>query len=102
VTVPAEDFELESIATEEQLRQAIAQLEAQMHEAAKKFEFERAAAIRDRLRALKQRDLGAILSTAPPAHDAGGTVGVPSVLNSERPCDVRQARPRTSKKITPR
>jgi len=74
VTVPVEDLVLEDIASEEQLRQVIAQLEAQMREAAKKFEFERAAALRDRIRALKQRDLGAIFSTVaplapvPPAH----------------------------------
>ena len=33
-----------------------------MREAAKNFEFERAAALRDRIRSLKQRDLGAIFS----------------------------------------
>lgn len=44
--------------------QAIAQLEKQMRDAAKNFEFERAAGIRDRVRALKQRDLGAIFSPA--------------------------------------
>ena len=43
--------------------QAIAQLETQMREAAKKFEFERAAALRDRIRSLKQRDLGVIAAT---------------------------------------
>ncbi|MGH9728551.1 MAG: UvrB/UvrC motif-containing protein, partial [Candidatus Acidiferrales bacterium] len=37
---------------------AITQLETQMREAAKKFEFERAAALRDKIRVLKQRDLG--------------------------------------------
>jgi hypothetical protein len=35
-----------------------------MREAAKNFDFERAAALRDRVRALKQRDLGAIFSPA--------------------------------------
>ena len=54
---------MDEIANEEQLRQAIAQLETQMREAAKKFEFERAAALRDRIRALKQRDLGVVLGT---------------------------------------
>ncbi len=66
VTVPVEDFVLEEISSEEQLRQVIAQLETQMREAAKKFEFERAAALRDRLRTLKQRDLGTIFSAAAP------------------------------------
>jgi excinuclease ABC subunit B len=65
-TVPAEDVVLDEIATEEQLRQAITQLENQMHEAAKKFDFERAAQLRDRIRALKQRDLGVIFSTPAP------------------------------------
>ena len=67
VTVPAEDAVIGEIATEQQLLQAIAQLEAQMREAAKNFEFERAAALRDRVRALKQRDLGVIASTEAPA-----------------------------------
>jgi excinuclease ABC subunit B len=67
VTVPAEDAVIGEIATEAQLVQAIAQLEAQMREAAKNFEFERAAALRDRVRALKQRDLGVIASTEAPA-----------------------------------
>jgi excinuclease ABC subunit B len=62
VTIPMEDVAIGEISTEEQLVQAIAQLEAQMREAAKSFEFERAAALRDRIRALKQRDLGVISS----------------------------------------
>jgi excinuclease ABC subunit B len=67
LTVPAEDFVDENIVTEQQLHHAIAQLEEQMREAAKKFEFERAAALRDRVRALKQRDIGALF--IPPAPD---------------------------------
>jgi excinuclease ABC subunit B len=63
VTVPAEDFADADITSEEKLREVITQLEMQMREAAKKFEFERAAALRDRVRALKQRDLGGFLST---------------------------------------
>jgi hypothetical protein len=62
VTVPADDLLPENITTEAELRQAIAQLETQMREAAKKFEFERAAGLRDRLRALQQRQLGGLLS----------------------------------------
>ncbi len=53
--------------TRTKLQQAIAQLEAQMREAAKNFEFERAAALRDRIRALKQRDLGVIAATEVPS-----------------------------------
>ncbi|HTU32413.1 MAG TPA: UvrB/UvrC motif-containing protein, partial [Candidatus Acidoferrum sp.] len=59
VTIPMEEVSGE-ISSEEQLAKTIAQLEAQMREAAKKFEFERAAALRDRIRDLKQRDLGLV------------------------------------------
>jgi hypothetical protein len=62
LTVPAEDAVIGNISTEHELLQAIIQLESQMREAAKNFEFERAAALRDRIRSLKQRDLGAIFS----------------------------------------
>ena len=58
--MPADDARIGEITNEEQLQQAIAQLETQMREAAKNFEFERAAALRDRIRSLKQRDLGVI------------------------------------------
>jgi excinuclease ABC subunit B len=58
VTVPVDDVIIGDVSTEAELVHAIAQLESQMREAAKNFEFERAAALRDR--ALKQRDLGAI------------------------------------------
>jgi len=66
VTIPDQPLVDENITTEEQLNQAIAQLETQMREAAKKFEFERAAALRDKLRDLKQRDISAFFSPAPP------------------------------------
>jgi excinuclease ABC subunit B len=62
--VPVDDAVIGDIATEAQLVQVVAQLETQMREAAKNFDFERAAALRDRVRALKQRDLGAIFSPA--------------------------------------
>jgi excinuclease ABC subunit B len=79
VTVPADDSVIGDINTEEQLLQAITQLEAQMREAAKNFEFERAAGLRDRIRGLKQRDLGVISSTEIPL-GAGGNpaVGAPT------------------------
>jgi len=67
VTVPLADVPFEEITSEEQLRQVVAQLETQMREAAKKFEFERAAALRDRIRALKQRDLDALFAPSLPA-----------------------------------
>ncbi len=67
VTVPADDSAIGEIANEEQLLQAITQLDAQMRDAAKNFDFERAASIRDRIRLLKQRDLGVISSTELPS-----------------------------------
>jgi excinuclease ABC subunit B len=71
VTVPAEDLLLDEIASEEQLRETIGKLETQMREAAKKFEFERAAQLRDRIRALKQKDLVALFASGPnPAEPA--------------------------------
>src|SRR5271169_6486709 len=69
LTVPADEPVIGEITSEAQMVQAIAQLEAQMREAAKNFEFERAAGIRDRVRALKQRDLGVIF--------ASGTIDAP-------------------------
>src|SRR5271167_915805 len=68
ITVPADEPVIGEITSEAQMVQAIAQLEKQMRDAAKNFEFERAASIRDRVRALKQRDLGAIF--APPVTDS--------------------------------
>ena len=53
VTIPAEDVVIGEITSEEQLQRAIEQLEAQMREAAKNFEFERAAALRDEIRRLE-------------------------------------------------
>ena len=72
VTIPTEDAALAEIQNEEQLKAALAQLESQMREAAKKFEFERAATIRDRIRLLKQRPLfdAAPVSDPAPSADA--------------------------------
>jgi excinuclease ABC subunit B len=67
VTVPLEDATIGEISNEEQLTKAIAQLEAQMRQAAKSFEFERAASLRDRIRTLRQRDLGLIPAMSTPA-----------------------------------
>jgi excinuclease ABC subunit B len=64
VTVPAEDFADADITSETKLGEVLGQLEVQMREAAKKFEFERAAALRDRIRTLKLRDLGGFFSAA--------------------------------------
>jgi len=67
VNVPADDAAIGEITSETQLAQVITVLENQMREAAKNFEFERAAALRDKVRLLKQRDLGVIASTEVPA-----------------------------------
>ena len=55
------------IKNEEQMAEMLKQLETQMREAAKKFEFERAAQLRDRIRGLKQRDLAGLFSVEPEA-----------------------------------
>jgi excinuclease ABC subunit B len=69
VTVPADDAELDAatskIKNEKQLAEMLQQLETQMREAAKKFEFERAAQLRDRIRSLKQRDMTGLFSIEP-------------------------------------
>ncbi len=75
LTVPADDVAVDVLASEEDLRRAIEQLEGQMREAAKKFEFERAASLRDRVRALRQRDFTAIFSASPMEIEAVGPEG---------------------------
>jgi len=77
VTIPVDDVALDAatsnVKNEEQLAQLLQQLETQMREAAKKFEFEKAAQLRDRIRSLKRRDLAGLFSSEPaptPAADA--------------------------------
>jgi len=77
VTIPADDTELDAatskIKNEKQLAEMLQQLETQMREAAKKFEFERAAQLRDRIRSLKQRDMSGLFATEPaPATEPAG------------------------------
>jgi excinuclease ABC subunit B len=72
VTVPADDPLFEEVGNEEQLRELIGRLETQMREAAKKFEFERAAQLRDRIRAFKQKDLAGMFGEAPYRTVPGG------------------------------
>ena len=66
VTVPLDDASLDSatanIKSEKQLAEMLQQLETQMREAAKKFEFEKAAQLRDRIRSLKQKDMTGLFS----------------------------------------
>ena len=66
VTVPMDDASLDAatanIKSERQLAEMLQQLETQMRAAAKKFEFEKAAQLRDRIRSLKQKDLAGLFS----------------------------------------
>ncbi len=59
VTVPL-DLPDEAIATVEQRDTLVAEMETRMREAARNFEFEKAAQLRDRIRALKNRELFAV------------------------------------------
>jgi excinuclease ABC subunit B len=67
VTIPIDQAALDTatanVKSEQQLAELLKQLEGQMREAAKKFEFEKAAQLRDRIRSLKQRDLSGVFST---------------------------------------
>jgi excinuclease UvrABC helicase subunit UvrB len=70
VTVPLDTAALDAAAalvkSEEQLAELLKQLESQMREAAKKFEFEKAAQFRDRIKSLKQQDLAGLFGKEPP------------------------------------
>ena len=57
VNVPIE-VDIDEPASEDQLEELIGSLEKQMREAAKKFEFEKAAQLRDRVKALKEKEVG--------------------------------------------
>jgi len=71
VPIPLDDVVLDAatanIKTGDQLNEMLKQLEIQMREAAKKFEFEKAAQLRDRIRSLKQKDLAALVNIESPA-----------------------------------
>jgi len=58
VTIPAVREESEAFDTPEARLARAAELEREMREAAANLEFERAAALRDRARRLRERDLG--------------------------------------------
>jgi excinuclease ABC subunit B len=70
VTVPLDtvglDAAVSNVKSEQQLAELLQQLETQMREAAKKFEFEKAAQLRDRIRSLKQQDLAGLFSKDAP------------------------------------
>jgi excinuclease ABC subunit B len=91
VTVPLDDVVIGEVSTEAELATAISQLESQMREAAKNFEFERAAALRDRIRSLKQRDLGAIFSAPPLVETASTVVPVEATSSSTSAAAVPSA-----------
>jgi excinuclease ABC subunit B len=77
VTVPLDTAELDAAAanvkSEAQLADLLKQLETQMREAAKKFEFEKAAQLRDRIRSLKQQDLSGLFGKSDEAPLADAT-----------------------------
>jgi excinuclease ABC subunit B len=80
ITVPVDEAALDSAAaairSEKQLAELLQQLETQMRDAAKKFEFEKAAQLRDRIRSLKQKDLSGLFSAGvEPAAAAEKSVG---------------------------
>jgi excinuclease ABC subunit B len=70
VTVPLDTVALDaaaaSVKSEAQLAELLTQLESQMREAAKKFEFEKAAQFRDRIKSLKQQDLAGLFGKEAP------------------------------------
>ena len=57
VTIPS-DGDVEEFTSQAQLDELIRSLEAQMREAAKEFEFEKAAKLRDRVKALREKEAG--------------------------------------------
>jgi excinuclease ABC subunit B len=97
MTVPVEDAALGDIQNEAQLIGAISQMEAQMRAAAKNFEFERAASLRDKIRALKQRNLGEIFAPADSQADE------PTDASPENPAEISDspADPTTVKLAVP-
>ena len=66
VSIPLDAGELDaavaSARTETEVAALLGKLESQMREAAKKFEFEKAAQLRDRIRSIKNQDLAGVFS----------------------------------------
>jgi excinuclease ABC subunit B len=64
VSIPLDAGELDAAVatarTESEVAELLSKLEAQMREAAKKFEFEKAAQLRDRIRSIKNQDLAGV------------------------------------------
>jgi excinuclease ABC subunit B len=74
VTIPLDAGELDAAVagakSEQQVAELLQKLEAQMREAAKKFEFEKAAQLRDRIRSIKSQDLAGAFGRDPSAERA--------------------------------
>jgi excinuclease ABC subunit B len=74
VSIPLDAGELDAAVatarTETEVAQLLGKLEAQMREAAKKFEFEKAAQLRDRIRSIKNQDLSGVFGREPLARQA--------------------------------
>ena len=74
VSIPLDAGELDSAVasarTEAEVASLIAKLEAQMRDAAKKFEFEKAAQLRDRIRSIKHQDLAGSFGREPASAQA--------------------------------
>ncbi|MCW5982023.1 MAG: excinuclease ABC subunit UvrB [Bryobacteraceae bacterium] len=83
VTVPLESDEPAEFAAPEERDRLIRELEERMREAAKKFEFEKAAQFRDRIKTLKQREFYDEVSPARPG--GGGTTPALSGRQAEKP-----------------
>jgi excinuclease ABC subunit B len=105
ITIPADDAAVGDISNEEQLQKAILLLETQMRDAAKNFEFERAASLRDKIRSLKQRDLGVIAETQLPLLKANASAGPKAEADAGAPVverisgtDYSRPRPRRARK----
>jgi excinuclease ABC subunit B len=65
VTVPTEG-DVEGITSQDQLDEMIRNLETQMREAAKQFEFEKAAKLRDRIKSLREKEAGLVPAMGEP------------------------------------
>jgi excinuclease ABC subunit B len=74
VSIPLDAGELDAAVatarTETEVAELLGKLEAQMREAAKKFEFEKAAQLRDRIRSIKNQDLAGVFGREPSAQQA--------------------------------
>jgi excinuclease ABC subunit B len=99
MTVPVEDAAIGDIKNEAQLISAITQMETQMRAAAKNFEFERAASLRDKIRALKQRDIGEIF--APSEISAENSEEAPAAPVDDEPQSVTGADSDSNETLAP-